>query len=80
MEIFILALLTALAFIIIMVKIGLRKFLRFGWQSDVVISGIIVALFFGTFTGMVTGLIAGIVISLFLSVAKSVARITADEP
>ena len=72
MEIIGLAFLTALAFFIIMTKIGIRKFLKYHWQSDVLISGILTFLFVGTFTGMTVGLIAGIFISFFLSIAKRI--------
>jgi hypothetical protein len=72
MEILIMGFLTAMAFIILMIKIGLPKFVRFGWQSDIIISGLIVTLFFGTMGGMLIGIIAGIFVSLFLSMAKSV--------
>lgn len=70
MEILGIAFLTAIAFLIIMIKIGMNKFVRLGWGADLVISGIIAAMFFGTFSGMVTGLIAGIFVSLFLGMAK----------
>jgi len=72
MEILIMGFLTAMAFIILMIKIGLPKFVRFGWQSDIIISGLIATLFFGTMGGMLIGIIAGIFVSLFLSMAKSV--------
>jgi thiamine transporter ThiT len=72
MEIIGFAFLTAMAFILVMMKIGIGRFTRFHWQSDVVISGILAAIFVGSFTGMLIGLIAGIFISLFLSLAKRV--------
>jgi len=71
MEILTMAFLTAVAFIILLIKIGLPKFLRFGWQTDIVISAVIATLFFGTMGGMLIGIIAGIFISVFLSIAKS---------
>jgi thiamine transporter ThiT len=70
MEVLGMAFLTAMAFIILLVKMGLPKFLRFGWQTDVIISGVLAMMFFGTFAGMLTGLIAGIFVSLFLSMMK----------
>ena len=72
MEILTMAFLTAMAFIILLIKIGLPKFLRFGWQTDIAISGIIATLFFGTMGGMLIGIVAGIFVSLFLSMAKAV--------
>lgn len=74
MDIVVIAFLTAIGFFIIMVKIGLRKFLKFGAMTDLVITGIITVLFIGTFSGMVTGIIAGIFISFFLSFAKLISK------
>lgn len=79
MDILVISLLTAIAFLIIMVKIGMSKFVRLGWAADLVISGIIAAMFFGTFSGMVTGLIAGIFISLFLGLAKVFSKLLSTE-
>jgi len=73
MEILTMAFLTAMAFIILMFKMGLPKFLRFNWQTDIIISAILAALFFGTMGGMLIGIIAGIFVSLFLSLAKALA-------
>ena len=71
MEILLLGGLSAAAFIIIMVKTGkVFSFERFGWQTDVVISVILAAIFFGTFSGMIVALIAGIFISGFLFLVK----------
>lgn len=70
METLTIAFLTAMAFIILLMKMGLPKFLRFSWQTDVVISAVIAVLFFGTMGGMIIGIIAGIIVSLFLSIAK----------
>ncbi len=74
MDILVLGFLTAVAFILVMNKIGLGKFIRFNAASDLLISGIITMLFVGTFTGMATGLVAGIVISIFLSVMKKMKK------
>ncbi len=74
MDIIVIAFLTAIAFWIIMAKIGIQKFVQLGWAADLLISGVIAMLFVGTFTGMVTGLIAGIFISLFLGIAKMFSR------
>ena len=71
MELIFYAFLVSMAFILVMMKIGVRKFTRFNWQSDVIISGVLAAIFVGSFTGMMVGLIAGIFISLFLSAAKA---------
>lgn len=74
METLTMAFLVAVAFIILLIKIGLPKFLRFGWQTDIIVSGVIAVLFFGTMGGMLIGLVAGIIVSLFLSVAKTFYR------
>jgi len=71
MEILGMAFLTAMAFIILLFKMGLPKFLRFSWQTDIILSGILATLFFGTMGGMLIGIIAGIFISVFLAIAKS---------
>ena len=70
MELLFLGFLASIAFFIVMVKIGIGKFTKYPWQSDLLISFVLAFIFVGTFTGMVTGLIAGILISLYLSVAK----------
>lgn len=80
MDIIVIAFLTAIGFWIVMVKIGIGKFLRFGAFSDLVITGVIAMLFVGTFTGMVTGIIAGIFISLFLTMAKMFSVLFAAQP
>lgn len=72
MDVLLMGFLTSMAFIILMFKMGLPKFLRFNWQTDIIVSGILAALFFGTMSGMLIGIIAGIFVSLFLSAAKSV--------
>lgn len=70
LEIIGLGFLTFIAFVLVMKKMGLSKFVRLGWKADLGISLFIGMIFVGTFTGMATGLIAGIFISLFLSVCK----------
>jgi len=70
MDILMLAFLTAVAFFVLLLKIGITKFTKHSVLTDVVISAGLAMLFMGTFSGMVTGLIAGLFISLFLYVAK----------
>lgn len=62
--------LCALAFIIIMHKIGIRKFTGYSVFTDIFISGGLTIMFFGTFSGMVTALIAGIFVSVYLVFSK----------
>jgi hypothetical protein len=78
MEILLMGFLTAMGFIILLLKMGLPKFLRFNWQTDIVVSAILAALFFGTMGGMLIGITAGIFVSLFLSVAKSMSGTGSD--
>jgi len=70
MSITIISGLCALAFIIIMHKLGIRKFTGYSVITDIFISGGLTILFIGTFAGMVTALIAGIFVSLYLVLAK----------
>ena len=63
---------TALGIIILLWKINLDFFVKYQWQTDVVISLGLTALFFGTFQGMVTAIIAGIFISAFLYIAEKI--------
>ncbi|TFZ81467.1 hypothetical protein [Candidatus Macondimonas diazotrophica] len=72
MELLLMGSLTAIAFIILMFKLGIGRFVKFNAASDVIISGVLVLIFAGTFSGMVTGLIAGIIVSLFLWVLKGI--------
>lgn len=73
MDLVLIGFLTAVSFYIVMVKMGIGKFIKFGWLTDLVVSFIMIALFVGTFGGVVVGIIAGIFISLFLSITKLIA-------
>lgn len=64
--------LCAVAFVILLHKIGIRNFTSHSVLTDIFISGLLTILFFGTFSGMVTALIAGIFVSLYLVFAKYV--------
>ena len=70
MSIITIAFLTALAFYILMVKIGIRKFTKHSVLTDVIISGGLTVMFLGTFSGMATALTAGIFISMMLAISK----------
>lgn len=70
LNILFLGFLTFIAFVLVMKKMGLYRFVRWGWKADLAISLFMGMIFVGTFTGMATGLIAGIFISLFLSVCR----------
>lgn len=74
MNILLIALLTAVAIFILLVKIGIRKFTKHSVITDVIVSGGLTIMFLGTFTGMATALTAGIFISLMLAIAKMCTR------
>lgn len=61
---------TALGFFIVMWKINLQFFCIYHWQTDLIVSGIMCYLFFGTFSGMAVAVTAGVFLSLFLYLAK----------
>ena len=69
-EILFLGFLTFVAFALVMMKIGLWRFVKMGWMADLGISLFMGVIFVGTFTGMATGLIAGIMLSIFLTVCR----------
>lgn len=65
-----LAFLTALGFFIILWKMGIHRFLRFHWQTDLAVTALLSFLFFGTLGGMLIGLLAALFFSLMLSITK----------
>ena len=69
-EIFLIAFLVFVAFAIIMVKMGIGKWINLGWKADFLISFAMGFIFIGTFTGMAIGIVAGVFTSIFLSCAK----------
>jgi hypothetical protein len=70
MEILILGFIAFLAFALVMLKMGIGKWVRLGWKADLIISLFLGFIFVGTFTGMAVGLVAGIFISMFLSFCR----------
>lgn len=70
--IIVMGVLSAIAFVIVMHKMGIRKFTGYSVHTDILVSGILTILFLGTFAGMLTALIAGIFVSLYLAFAKYV--------
>ncbi len=65
----------AVGFYIILMKIGIRKFLKYGVVTDIIISIVLGVIFIGTMSGMMIGIFAGIFISLFLTVHRTARRI-----
>lgn len=70
MDVAAISFLSALGLFIIMWKINLEFFAKFHWQTDIIVSSMLMFLFYGTFQGMVTALIAGIFISIFLYISN----------
>lgn len=66
------AFLSALAFFILMWKVKLEFFAKYHWQTDIVVSALLMYLFAGTFSGMVTALVGGIFLSIFLFISRLV--------
>ena len=62
--------LSAIGLFILMWKINLELFAKYHWQTDIIVSSMLMLMFYGTFSGMVTALIAGIFISVFLFTAR----------
>ena len=63
-----LGLFTAIALAILMYKINIDFFVKFQWQTDVVVSIGLMYLMIGSFDGAMTAILAGIFVSLFLYV------------
>ena len=74
MEILVLGLLTAVALYILMLKIDIKFFAEYDWQTDLVVSAGLAVLFVGTFIGVAVAIVAGIFISIFLFITKLVIR------
>ena len=73
-EVFIMGLLTAVGFAIILTKISLEFFAKYHIQTDIAITTGLGFLFFGTFSGMATAAVASIFISLFLFFAHTIIK------
>ena len=71
-EIVWLGFLAALGAFILVWKINLYVFCRYQWQTDLLFTGLITWLFFGTFSGMATAAVAGVLFSAFLFLASFV--------
>lgn len=69
-SIFIAAVLVAIAFFILLGKLGLRRVIRYHVAIDILVSAILSLLFVGTMSGMLIALAGGIVFSLALWVTR----------
>jgi len=74
MEIVGVSFLSAVGLFILMWKINLELFARYHWQTDIIVSSMLMFLFYGTFSGMVTALVAGIFISIFLFISRLIIK------
>ncbi len=74
MEIIGIAFLSAIGLFILMIKINIEFFTLYHWQTDIIISSILMFLFYGTFSGMVTAMVAGIFISIFLYASRLIIK------
>lgn len=74
MEIVGIAFLAAIGLFILMFKISLEFFAKYHWQTDIIVSSMLMFLFYGTFSGMVTAMIAGIFISVFLYISRLIIK------
>lgn len=66
--------LTALGIIILFIRMGLGRVLRWGASVDIAISIGLIVFFAGTFSGLMTAAVAGIGVSAFLLLAKLFVR------
>ena len=70
MTILIMGGLTALGILIVMMKIGIRKFNGYMVTTEVVLFSLLAFLFIGTMSGMMIGMVAGIALSAALYISK----------
>jgi hypothetical protein len=66
----VLAFVTAFAVLVLMFKIGIRKFLAHDVLWDLAVSGLLLVCFAGTITGTGAAIVAGAVFSIVLFVLK----------
>lgn len=66
MEIITMGAITAFAFLILLWKLGIYKFLRFDSVTDLAVTAALTALFAGTMSGMMIAATAGIMVSIAL--------------
>lgn len=77
MDILFLATLTAAGYIIILSKmLTLRTLIRHQVATDIVATGGIPWLFYGSFSGMAVAIVAGLIVSIFLYIAGKILTAT----
>lgn len=62
--------LAAIAVIVVLMRMDLKKFLGYPVMMDIVVTLILSYLLYGTFGGMVSAIIAGLFFSLFLTLLR----------
>lgn len=75
MEIITMGAITACAFLILLYKLGIYKFLRFDSLTDLAVTAALAMLFAGTMSGMMIAATAGIFVSLALYAMRVVGGI-----
>lgn len=69
---FLAGIISALAFVIVLYKIGIRKCLGLDLYLDLFVTILLAAIFGGTYSGMMAAIIGGLVFSIVLMVLKQV--------
>ena len=70
MTLFILGAITAFAFIILFIKMDVKKVAGYDIPVDIIATVALAYIFAGTFMGMVTAIVGGLIISVFLLAVK----------
>ena len=50
--------------------IGIRRVVRFGFLTDIIVHSVLIWMFYGTYDGMMTGVLAATFTSIFLQCAR----------
>lgn len=69
---FIAGIISALAFVVVLYKIGIRKCLGFDLYLDILTTVTLAVIFGGTYSGMMAAIIGGLLFSVILMVLKQV--------
>jgi hypothetical protein len=69
---------TTLGIVILMLRIGLNKLVKYGWLLDVLVTIGVLLVFQGTATGVLTAALTGGMLSVVLLIIRSVAKWTSS--
>lgn len=69
---FIAGIISAMAFVIVLYKIGIRKCLGFDLYLDLFVTVTLAVIFGGTYSGMMAAIIGGLLFSIVLMVLKQI--------